>query len=356
MGYSYLEFFRKVYRETERKFTFHAGDEKAFFAWQKEFRSALKSCLGLDVLERYADGLAAEEKKAVLKECVQEDGYRRCDYLMQTLPEVHMPFYVLIPDGVDAGHPAPAMITVPAHGASRNTVCGVARTPEERKKLKDAPSECYGQEYARRGYLVFCPELPGFGERLEALPGRKGSLDCSCSDLSEIAEALGFSLAALEVWDLTRLLDFACAMPGVAKKEGVLRIGCTGFSGGGLQTMWLAALDDRIRTAVISGYVHGYYDTILKCHRCACNFVPNLWRLCDISDICALIAPRPLYAENGISDSQNGWDGIDGPVRQIGKIREAYAIFGAQENLEHHTPEGIHRWYGSCYDFVKAHL
>ena len=69
-----------------------------------------------------------------------------------------------------------------------------------------------------------------------------------------------------------------------------------------------------------------------------------------------MIAPRPLYAENGISDSQNGWDGIDGPVRQIGKIREAYAIFGAQENLEHHTPEGIHRWYGNCYDFVKKHL
>ena len=66
--------------------------------------------------------------------------------------------------------------------------------------------------------------------------------------------------------------------------------------------MWLAAMDERIRLAVISGYIHGYYDSILECHLCPCNYAPSLWLLGDISDICALIAPRPLFAENGTED------------------------------------------------------
>lgn len=368
MEYSYLNFFRKVYRETGQEFSFCAKDTDAFFAWRKKLRSALWDCLGFHVLERFAGQLSEKEKRVVQKGRVQEDGYCRYDYEMQTLPEVWMPFFVLVPNGVDGQHPTPAMLTIPAHNANRNIVCGVAATIEEEKKLADAPLECYGKEYAKQGYLVFCPELPGFGERIEPVTGKKSSLICSCSDLSEIAEALGFSLAALEVWDLMRLLDYACTRPEVARQaadpaESVLkenrkrlRIGCTGFSGGGLQTMWLAALDDRVQLAVISGYVHSYYDSILKCHRCACNFVPNLWKLCDISDICSLIAPRPLYMENGISDSQNGWDGIEGPIRQVEKIRSAYALFDARDRVVHYTPEGIHRWYAGCYGFVKENL
>lgn len=368
MEYSYQKFFQKVYLRREPQFAFHAGNETESLAWKQELRRTLREKLGLNLLAEYADEISQPEHAAVLLEDYQEDGYRRYKYAMQTLPEVYMPFYVLVPDGVDAQHPAAAMIAVPAHNANKNTVCGVAENQEEKKKLAEAETECYGREFAKRGYVVFCPDLPGFGERLEPVTGKKSSLDSSCADLSEIAEALGFSMAALEIWDLMKLLDFACAHEAVlCRKEAAdagcfgmteqaAQIGCVGFSGGGLCTMWLSALDDRVKLAVISGYVHGYYDSILKCHRCACNFVPGLWRICDISDICSLIAPRPLFLENGIDDRQNGIYGIEGPKRQVERIRRAYAVFDAQENVVHAVPEGMHRWYGLCYEFVEKNL
>lgn len=348
-----MNFFRKISQRQEPAFSFRAESVEETLAWKHEFRAALWKCLGLDVLTEISGEMEETDRGAVLLETVQEDGYCRYKYAIQTLPEVFMPFYVLMPDGTDEKHPAGAMLTIPAHNANKNTVCGVAATPEEEKKLADAPLECYGREFAKRGYVVFCPDLPGFGERIEPVTGKKSSLISSCSDLSEIAEALGFSMAALEIWDLLRLLDFACGQPAVARTQDGARIGCAGFSGGGLCTMWLAALDDRIRVAAISGYVHGYYDSILLCHRCACNFVPGLWRLCDISDICSLIAPRPLYMENGMQDRQNGCFGIEGPRRQAEKIRQAYALYGAEEKTVHVTPEGMHQWYGECYAFVE---
>lgn len=379
MEYSYLKFFQKVYHKQEPQFAFRAQTVEEAGVWKREFRAALWKCLGLDVLTEISGEMAETDREAKLLEAVQEDGYCRYKYAMQTLPEVFMPFYVLVPDGADKEHPAGAMLAIPAHNANKNTVCGVVATPEEEKKLADAPLECYGKEFAKRGYVVFCPDLPGFGERIEPVTGKKSSLICSCSDLSEIAETLGFSMAALEIWDLMRLLDFACAYPSVARGEGTkkcqvaaggletsgdeacrakrpedaARIGCAGFSGGGLCTMWLAALDDRIQLAVVSGYVHGYYDSMLLCHRCACNFAPNLWRLCDISDICSLIAPRPLYMENGVEDRQNGCFGIEGPKRQVEEIRRAYALFGAEDRVRHETPIGMHQWYGGCYEFVE---
>lgn len=88
---------------------------------------------------------------------------------------VEMPFYVLIPDGVNAANPARAMLTFPAHGANKNTVCGVAETPEEAEKIKSTPDECYGREFARRGYMVFCPDPPGYGERAEPMPSEDSS-------------------------------------------------------------------------------------------------------------------------------------------------------------------------------------
>lgn len=201
--------------------------------------------------------------------------------------------------------------------------------------------------------MVFCPDPPGYGERAET---GGSSLDSSCRDLSQTSEALGLSLTALEIWELQRLLDFACHTPYLAADESGPRIGCVGFSGGGRSCMWLATMDDRIRLAVVSGYVHGYFDSILSCHFCPCNFAPRLWTLGDISDICSLIAPRPLFIENGIQDGNNGPRGIEGPKEQVKKIREAYELLGKSELLIHNMPEGGHKWYGECYQFLDENL
>ena len=114
--------------------------------------------------------------------------------------------------------------------------------------------------------------------------------------------------------------------------------------------MWLSAMDDRISRTAVSGYVHGYYDSMLDTHLCPCNYAPDLWLLGDISDICSLIAPRPLYVESGRLDVENGSKGIEGSKEQIEKIRRAYRIFGKEDALTHAIFEGGHMWYGGCLE------
>ncbi|WMC91944.1 alpha/beta hydrolase family protein [Kineothrix sp. MB12-C1] len=363
INYSYKEFFQHLYNSERPFFELNAETEETYREWKKEFREVLRDKLGLnllaDIVRRQNGG--RKEIGLIEGEVTKEKGYIRKKYMMETLPSVWMPFYMLVPDGIDKEHPGKAMIAIPAHGANKNTIAGVGETKEEKEKIQKFPKEAYGLSFVKKGYVVFCPDPPGYGERVEPMPSEdktflpekeRTSLDCSCKDLAQTAEAFGLSLTALEIWDLIKLLDFMCRAEEVDKEH----IGCGGFSGGGQYTMWLAALDNRIRLAVVSGYVHGYYDSILECHLCPCNYAPGLWKLGDISDICALIAPRPLFIENGISDVENGPIGIEGPKRQVEKIRKAYRLFHAEKQLEHVTPQGPHQWYGECYEFVSKYL
>ena len=47
---------------------------------------------------------------------------------------------------------------------------------------------------------------------------------------------------------------------------------------------------------------------------------------------------------------------IEGPRKQVEKIRKAYEVWHAEELLLHETPEGTHRWYGGGYKFAENFL
>lgn len=49
-----------------------------------------------------------------------------------------------------------------------------------------------------------------------------------------------------KTWDLMRLIDYVAARGAWSLRE----LGCVGFSGGGMQTLYLAALDERVRWAL----------------------------------------------------------------------------------------------------------
>jgi hypothetical protein len=62
---------------------------------------------------------------------------------------------------------------------------------------------------------------------------------------------LGQNVARFEIWDDLRAIDYLQSRPEVNPQ----RIGCTGNSGGGTQTSYMMAIDDRIRAAAPSCYL-----------------------------------------------------------------------------------------------------
>ncbi|UVI31975.1 alpha/beta hydrolase family protein [Paenibacillus spongiae] len=350
--YTSTEQLMRVYDTNSRRMGL--ADEPAideYKEWRSNLVAKLREITGLNQMERCP--LEPE-----LIESTQMDGYRREKWTIETEQGVRMPFYILIPqDGNDGGGKLRCMITPHGH-ASGGKYSPAART--DIPSIADAVTNYnygYGERFVKQGYIVFCPDARGFGERREwMLQGDEehAFLNSTCVALNHVAISLGRSLTGMWVWDLMRLIDYIQSRDDCDAS----RIGCAGLSGGGLQTLWLAAMDERVRCAVVSGYFYGYKDSLLKLSQnCGCNYVPHLWNYADMGDIGALIAPRALLIETGTRDGLNGERGMVNVTEQVAVTQRAYALWGQEDRLHHHIFEGAHLWDGQETDaFVNKAL
>lgn len=99
----------------------------------------------------------------------------------------------------------------------------------------------YGYDYAlylaERGNVAVAFDPRGFGERRERSEwGEENILSSSCYGLAHMAESLGLTLLGLLTFDAMRIIDYL----EERKEWGEIR--AIGFSGGGMQTLYLAAL------------------------------------------------------------------------------------------------------------------
>jgi len=282
------------------------------------------------------------------------EGITREKWLIQTEQDVWMPFYILIPD--DANEETPCIIA--AHG---HVMCGKLGTTGQReyeivnRQLEEYNAD-YGLKFAKQGYAVFCPDARAFGERRES--PRQGEREdfficCTCEYLNNVAISLGRSLTGMWVWDLMRLIDYI----EIRNDWDASRVACVGLSGGGAQTLWLTALEDRIKCGITSGYFYGIKEALLKLPNCSCNYIPGLWREVDMGDIAALIAPRPFLIETGDADPLNGESGLANVFSQVEITRDAYRLHDAEDKLIHIVETGGHKWYGKKADwFMDMYL
>jgi hypothetical protein len=165
---------------------------------------------------------------------------------------------------------------------------------------------------------------------------------------------LGRSAAGMSVWDLVKLCDYIASRPDC----DTARIGCGGLSGGGLQTLYLAAIDTRIKCACSSGYLYGVLESLLVMNEnCDCNYIPDLWRHFDMGDIAAMIAPRAFIVETGDEDALNGSSGLANVDSQVDIARKAYEIYGAGDKMAYSVFHGGHLWCGKdIYPFFRNEL
>ena len=310
-----------------------------YMIWKQKARNKLSELLGLDRMNRCAPGprLISSERL---------DGYTREKWTIRTEPDVIMPFYRLVPDGIREGEKRPAVIAAHGHGGGgKEAVAGNGYFPELARAIRNFHYD-YGVSAVKKGCIVFCPDARGFGERRETDLQRddpNARLSSSCYYLNFMALPLGQCVAGMWVWDLMRLTDYIETLPEVDPA----RIGCIGLSGGGLQVLYFTALEDRIAYAACSGYFYGFRQALLELYNCSCNYIPHMWENFDVGDIGSLIAPRPLVIETGDADSLNGKDGLANVLPFVDQVRSAYRLFGKEELLCHDIFSGPHMWHGT---------
>ncbi len=342
--YPSLPSMMRKYDRHARKNCFKGSTQQEFTEWQRRTRLLLHDLLGLDRMEPCEASPVFEETK------VLENGIRREHLRIQSEPGVWMPMYILIP--ADADENTRLFICPPGHnGDGKYSVAGLAEYAMIRQAVGRYHYD-YGLQLARAGYTVVCPDCRGFGERREERTAAEcgdTALKGDCYRLAHMGEPLGIPVIGMLVYDLMRCIDYLISRAETSshREYDTGNISCLGFSGGGMQTLWLAALDPRIQLAVISGYMYGYRDSLLLLNEnCACNYVPNLSLYLDMGDIASLIAPRPLLIQSCSQDRLNGPRGMQNVTEQMVIIQKAYGLLHADDALLHEICAGPHQWHG----------
>lgn len=322
-----------------RQSCFHSNTREEHEAWQKEAREKLSKLLGLDKMEQVP-------LNPIIEECITlENGITREKVIIQTEEDVWMPMYILIPPKMTE-QKQDVFLAPPGHmGAGKYSVAGYYEIPVVAEAIERFQYD-YGMQLAKLGNIVICPDCRGFGERRdEALQKDEENafLNSTCFHLSHMAMGLGETVVGMCTWDLMKAIDY------IQTREDwqIARIGCAGFSGGGMQTLYAAAMDDRIEIALISGYMYGFKDSLQILNgNCNCNYIPHLWEHFDMGDIASLIAPRPLMIQSCREDNLNGPRGLENVYEQMEIIRSAYGLYCAEDKVVHDIHEGGHCWHG----------
>jgi dipeptidyl aminopeptidase/acylaminoacyl peptidase len=150
---------------------------------------------------------------------------------------------------------------------------------------------------------------------------------------------------------MQRALDVLAAHPLVDAN----RIGAVGFSYGATTSLFLAALDDRVRAAVVSGYLSSWRAAhMVPWNMCGSQVWRGLLSEFEHVDIASLIAPRALLVEGGREDLIFP---IDAATATVAALRRVYDYAGAPSAIEHHVFDGEHQWSGrGVPEFLEQHL
>jgi dienelactone hydrolase len=244
------------------------ADREAVEAWQRRVRARLIRDLGLEELPR-EDLCVRTVRRA------RYETYALEQLTFESQPGVVVAASLYLPHAATSVRPVPAVLCVHGHG------------PSYALGRRTAQEQARAIGFARRGYIVLSVDMLGLGER--AFMGHDHAMHLP---------AAGLSLAGLLAWDNVRALDYLAARPEVDAS----RLGATGTSGGGNQTLYLAAVDERVQAAAPVCSVETYRDYMSK-WRCTCETVPNVLRYAEMADVLALAAPRAMLVVSGVRDT-----------------------------------------------------
>jgi hypothetical protein len=258
---------------------------------------------------------------------IRAEGYRIEKVIFESLPGVHVTALVYLPEGPAA--PRPAVLVA----------CGHSPLGKAYEKYQEIAGRL-----ARRGYVVLCWDPVGQGERSQFWDAARGRsrYNLVCGEhavLGNLATLAGASVARWMVWDGMRAVDYLLTRPEVDPS----RLAITGTSGGGFQTLWIGALDERIGVVLPSCFPTSlpmrmanriFEDPDSDPEQDPFGLVSSGL---DHAGLLLLALPRPLHLSAAVLD----FFPIEGTRAAFREVEAFYRRFGERERVK--LSEGYHK-------------
>ncbi|MBP8067127.1 MAG: acetylxylan esterase, partial [Pedobacter sp.] len=173
--------------------------------------------------------------------------------------------------------------------------------------------------FAKNGFVVLVVDPISQSERVQLTDGNGKALTRGSTTehtiLNLSANLLGTSVAAYELFDNVRSLDYLVTRPEV----DINKIGCLGNSGGAMQAIYFAAFDDRIKIVAPCSYLASREKTLQTTGAAdGCAQIPNEGNAhLEMSDYLIAAAPKPILVLAGRYDFID----YDGTLKSVDDLK-----------------------------------
>ncbi len=281
---------------------------------------------------------------AKIMRTVKKEGFRIEHIIFESQPGFYVTSSLFIPDGLKKKEKAPAVIYCSGHSAEgyrSNIYLHVI------------------QNLVRKGFIVFAFDPVGQGERLEYFDPEKGASVIGGPTREHSypgAQAFiaGSSQAMYMIWDGIRAVDYL-----ISRKEvDPLRIGITGRSGGGTQSAYIAAFDDRILALAPENYITNYKRLLQSIgpQDAEQNMLNIIARGLDHADFLIVRAPKPAI----MITTTNDFFSIQGAKETETEVARIYKAYDKDHNFYRVEDDSGHastlRNREAMYYFFRKHL
>ena len=279
----------------------------------------------------------------VLKTIVKDD-YKIEHIIFESQPRFYVTSSLYIPKSLKKGSKAPAVIYCSGHSE---------------QGYRSGVYQHVIINLVRKGFVVFAFDPVGQGERLEYYDTKSGKSTAGGPTAEHSypgtqAFISGGSQARYMVWDGIRAIDFLLTR----KEVDPSRIGITGRSGGGTQSAYIAAFDERIKAAAPECYITSFTRLLQSIgpQDAEQNFPGEISRGLDHGDLLMVRAPKPALMITTTRDMFS-IQGARETAAEVSRVYHAYGkadLFGMVEDDAPHASTKKNR--EAMYAFFQKSL
>ncbi|WP_209146454.1 MULTISPECIES: alpha/beta hydrolase [Chitinophaga] len=274
---------------------------------------------------------------------LKKDGFRVENIVYESQPGFFVTGSLFVPE-LKKGEKAPAVLYCSGHSATG---------------YRSAVYQHVILNLVKKGFVVFAFDPVGQGERLEYYDAatKRSKHKWPSNEHSYPGAQLfmnGRTLAMYMIWDGIRAVDLLLSR----KEVDASRIAVTGRSGGGTQSAYIAAFDERIKVAAPENYITSFTRLFQSIgpQDAEQNFPGGIARGLDMGDLLMVRAPKPCLM---ITTSRDMFS-IQGAQESAREVAAMYAALDGKENFQMVTDDAPHastkKNREALYAFLQQHL